>query len=116
MVRPWRALPPGHPRADAAVRRVRLLPALVLRQRNAAGRIPDRQSQSGESQAAAPQLFLQITDANANPVLLSETAFVPVTGMATYQAVILPAGEKKLGDLPANIRAVALPDLKSASR
>jgi hypothetical protein len=74
------------------------------------------ESQAGESQAAAPQLFLQITDANANPVLLSETAFVPVTGNSTYQIVTLPAGEKKLGDLPANIRAVALPDLKSTPK
>jgi hypothetical protein len=60
---------------------------------------------------AAPRLFLQITDAKANPVLLSETAFVPVTGQATYQSVTLPAGDKKLGNLPADIRAVALPNL-----
>jgi hypothetical protein len=82
------------------------------------------ESQTGESQSAAPtpapsatpQLYIQITDAKANPVLLSETAFVPVTGKAAYQAVTLPPGHKKLGNLPADIRAVALPDLKSAPK
>lgn len=73
--------------------------------------------QSSESQAAAtPQLYLQVTDANANPVLLSETSFVPVTGRATYQSVILPAGDKELGNLPADVRAVALPDLAPAPK
>ncbi|MFZ0311532.1 MAG: hypothetical protein WAL85_02375 [Candidatus Korobacteraceae bacterium] len=61
--------------------------------------------------SAAQQLFLQVTDANANPVLLSQTAFVPVVGQATYQAVTLPAGAAKLGDLPAEVRAVALPPI-----
>jgi hypothetical protein len=65
---------------------------------------------------AAPQLFLQITDAKANPVLLSESAFVPVTGQATYQSVTLPAGDTPLGDLPVDIRAVALPNLTSAPK
>jgi hypothetical protein len=74
------------------------------------------ESQSGESQSATPQLYIQVTDAKANPVLLSETAFVPATGKATYQAVSLPAGHKKLGNLPADIRAVAMPDLAPASK
>jgi len=74
------------------------------------------ESQSGESQSATAQLYVQVTDAKANPVLLSETAFVPATGKATYQAVTLPPGHKKLGNLPADIRAVAMPDLKTASK
>jgi hypothetical protein len=63
---------------------------------------------------AAPatiQLFLQVADANANPVLLSEKPFVPVVGQATYQAVTLPAGAKKIGDPPAELRSIALPPI-----
>lgn len=67
-------------------------------------------------ESSATQLFLQITDAKANPVLLSEIAFVPVMGKATYQTVTLPADDKKLGNLPADIRAVALPDLKPTQK
>ena len=51
---------------------------------------------SAATASAATQLFLQVTDANANPVLLSEKAFVPVVGQATYQAVTLPAGRAKV--------------------
>jgi hypothetical protein len=53
-------------------------------------------------------LFLQVADAIANPVLLSETAFVPVIGKATYQAVTLPSGAAKLGDPPGELRSVAM--------
>ena len=63
------------------------------------------------STTAPAQLFLQVADANANPVLLSEKAFVPVVGHATYQAVKLPAGTKKIGDPPAQLRSVALPPI-----
>jgi hypothetical protein len=66
-------------------------------------------STPGASPAA--QMFLQVADANANPVLLSETAFVPVVGQATYQVVTLPAGAAKLGDPPAELRSVALPPI-----
>ena len=59
------------------------------------------------SASAPAQLFLQVADASANPVLLSEKAFVPVIGKAIYQAVTLPAA--KLGDPPAELRAVAMP-------
>jgi hypothetical protein len=78
-------------------------------------------SQSGKAQStgsttAAPEFYIQITDAKANPVLLTQTAFVPVSGKATYQSITLPAGDKPLGDLPADIRAVALPDLTPAPK
>jgi hypothetical protein len=49
-------------------------------------------------------------------VLLSETAFVPVTGKATYQAVILPAGAAKLGDPPAELRGVAMPPAAAGTK
>jgi hypothetical protein len=77
---------------------------------------------AGAEPAAAPsasapvQLFLQVADASANPVLLSETAFVPVIGKATYQAVTLPVGAAKLGDPPAELRSVAMPPAAAASR
>lgn len=58
---------------------------------------------------------MQVADANANPVLLSEKAFVPVVGQATYQAVTLPAGAKKIGDPPAQLRSVSLPPIAAKS-
>jgi hypothetical protein len=64
--------------------------------------------------ASSPvQLFLQVADANAKPVLLSETAFVPVVGNATYQMVTLPAGAAKLGDPPPELRSVAMPPIST---
>lgn len=81
----------------------------------AGGASQSGEPQVGASQAAATQLYIQITDAKANPVLLSQAAFVPVIGKATYQSIILPAGDNKLGDLPADIRAVALPDLSKTA-
>ena len=72
---------------------------------------------SASAASGAPlQLFLQVADASANPVLLSETAFVPVTGKATYQAVILPAGAAKLGDPPAELRSVAMPPAAAGTK
>jgi len=69
---------------------------------------------SGSSSAASavPQGFVQVCDANANPVLSSSTAFTPVTGQATYQVLTLSASGQSLGDPPAEIRAVALPPQK----
>lgn len=72
---------------------------------------PGGSTSPSQDAAITPQLFLEITDAKANPVLLSETPFVPVTGKATYQSITLPAGGMKLGDLPPDVRAVALPPL-----
>jgi hypothetical protein len=62
--------------------------------------------------AALPQLYLQVANAQAQPVYLSAVAFQPATGQATYLDVTLPAGEPVLGDPPAEIRATALPDIK----
>ena len=60
---------------------------------------------------AVSDLYLQIANTKAKPVYLSTTAFQPTTGSAAYQAITLPAGEPVLGDLPADVRAVALPPL-----
>ena len=60
--------------------------------------------------ATAAQLFVEIANANAQPVYLSTTAFQPLVGKATYQNIILPAGENPIGDPPPEIRAVAMPN------
>jgi hypothetical protein len=62
-----------------------------------------------------PQLYLQVANAQAQPVYLSTVAFQPTTGQATYLDVTLPAGEPVLGDPPAEIRATALPDSNLAA-
>jgi hypothetical protein len=68
-----------------------------------------------QASAAAPQLFVEIVNANAQPVYLNNSAFQPVTGKATYQNIVLPAGEKPIGDPPAEIRAVAIPNTAKKS-
>lgn len=70
-------------------------------------------STSAASTPAAPKAFIEVVDANANPVFTSSTAFAPVTGQATYQVVTLPASGQPLGDPPAEIRAVAIPPSSS---
>ena len=71
-------------------------------------------AQQGSQPAAAasqtlPQLFIEIANANAQPVYLSTTAFQPTFGTATYQNITLPAGEPPIGDPPPEIRRIALP-------
>jgi hypothetical protein len=77
----------------------------------------DSESSGASSKAAAastaPQAFVQVCDANANPVLSSSTPFTPVTGQATYQVLTLSASGQTLGDPPAEIRAVAMPPITS---
>lgn len=70
-------------------------------------------SSKAASTASAPQGFVQVCDANANPVFSSTTPFAPVTGKATYQVLTLPASGQSLGDPPAEIRAVAMPPATS---
>ena len=81
-----------------------------------AGDPASAQSQSQQSSQpalgaaqAAPQLFIEIANANAQPVYLSTTAFQPTLGTATYQNITLPAGEPPIGDPPPEIRQIALP-------
>jgi hypothetical protein len=64
--------------------------------------------------AGTSQLFLQIVNDKAEPVYLSTTPFQPQVGAATYQDVTLPEGEPILGDPPAEIRAIAMPDTTKA--
>lgn len=63
----------------------------------------------GCDQPAAAQLFIAIVDTKANPVYLASTAFQPVTGSATFQTIVVPAGGQTLGDPTQAIRNVAFP-------
>ena len=70
----------------------------------------DQQSEPAQpaTQASSP-LFVEIANANAQPVYLSKTAFQRTLGAATYQNITLPAGEPPIGDPPPAIRQIALP-------
>jgi hypothetical protein len=59
----------------------------------------------------APALYLQVADPNAMPVFASAKPFQPTLGAATYQVVKLPPGAPPLGDPPAQVRAVTMPNL-----
>lgn len=79
----------------------------------AAGAAPSQPA--GEPAAAAPAsqaLYVQVSNAAGDPVYTSTTAYTPVSGLATYQAVKLPVAEKPLGVLPTVLRQVTLPVLK----
>jgi hypothetical protein len=82
-----------------------------------AGTAPTGKSTAGAKAAAAAalQVFVEIVNASAQPVYLNATAFQPVTGKATYQNIVLPVGEKPIGDPPAEIRAVAIPNAEKKS-
>jgi hypothetical protein len=56
------------------------------------------------------QLFPEIANKKKQPVYLSITEFSPVPGSATYQNIVLPAGEKPLGDPPEEIQGGAIPN------
>jgi hypothetical protein len=55
------------------------------------------------------QLFLQVANAQGQPVYLSATALQTPTGAATLIDVTLPAGQPVIGDPPAALRAIAFP-------
>jgi hypothetical protein len=72
----------------------------------------------GKQDAAASQdaaqtptpLFVEVVNPKAQPVLISTTPFQPATGVATYQNITLPEGEKPIGDPPEEIRKIAFPE------
>ena len=66
-------------------------------------------SAASAKQPAAPDLFVEVADAKAQPVYLSTTPFQPVPGSATYQNITLSAGNAPIGDPPAQIRNTAIP-------
>jgi hypothetical protein len=66
----------------------------------------------GQTAPAATTLYLQVGNASGDPIYSSKTAFAPTTGLASYQALTLPVGEKPLGVLPTVLRSVTLPTAK----
>jgi hypothetical protein len=68
-------------------------------------------AQGGATQnaSATPNIYLAVANNKAEHVYLGATAFSPVLGHATYQTITLAAGEPILGDLPAEIKRVAMP-------
>jgi hypothetical protein len=76
----------------------------------APGQTPSKAAPQG---ATTPELFVEVADTKAQPVFLSATAFRPVIGSATYQNVVLPAGQQPIGDPPPEIRQVAMPATKT---
>ena len=69
----------------------------------------DAQGDTTQSASAAPKIFLAVANQKAEHVYLGSAAFSPVLGQATYQTITLASGEPILGDLPAEIKRVAMP-------
>jgi hypothetical protein len=64
---------------------------------------------AAQSATATPTVFLAVTNAKAQLVYFGAKALPLTVGAALYVDISLPAGEPVLGDLPAEIRKVALP-------
>lgn len=58
---------------------------------------------------STPTVFLAITNAKAQPVFVGTAPLSLTIGSATYVDTTLPEGEPVLGDLPEEIRKVAVP-------
>ena len=61
-------------------------------------------------------LYIEIANRYGEPIFLSTAAFQPVPGSTTYQNIMLPAGEKPLGDLPPEIKKIAVPEPPPGSK
>jgi hypothetical protein len=59
--------------------------------------------------STTPTVFLAITNAKAQPVFVGTSPLSLTIGSATYVDTILPEGEPVLGELPEEIRKVAVP-------
>jgi hypothetical protein len=70
---------------------------------------PQSTQPSTPQSSTTPQLFLEIANTNAQPVYLSDIAFEPAAGSATYQNVTLSPGSQPIGDPPKEIRDIAMP-------
>lgn len=54
--------------------------------------------------------FIEVANTSANPVYLAADPFAPVVGAATYLTITLPADGQPIGDPPAEIRRIAMPE------
>jgi len=59
-------------------------------------------------EASAPELFVEVTDLKGRLVYVSDRAFEPAIGAATYQDIVVVEGVTK-GEPPAQIRKVGMP-------
>jgi hypothetical protein len=84
---------------------------------NYAGSDPaSREKSATATQAPAADLFIGIANEKALPVHLTTTAFQPVERAATYQNIMLPGGDKAIGNPPPEIRDIALPFKKKRKK
>ncbi|HEY2472706.1 MAG TPA: hypothetical protein VGI45_33285 [Terracidiphilus sp.] len=65
--------------------------------------------------ASTPELFLEIANAQRKPIYLASDAFSPALGSTTYQTISLPAGQKPIGDPPAELKSTAIPPREKKS-
>jgi len=63
-------------------------------------------------QTDTPALYIQIANTKAKLVFLSADPFVPAVNAASYKTITLPAGERTIAELPADIRRTAQPNPK----
>ncbi len=59
--------------------------------------------------AQTPPLYVEIANAQGEPVYLATAPFQPAAGSTTYQTISLATGNAPLGDPPAEIKRVAIP-------
>lgn len=59
--------------------------------------------------AQTPALYVEIANAQGEPVYLATASFQPAAGSTTYQTISLGAGKAPLGDPPPEIKKVAVP-------
>jgi hypothetical protein len=93
-------------------------PAAQNQQQPQASQQAGQPATTATSQATAQAtagLYIEIANSKGQPVYLAKTPFAPATGLATYQNVTLPAGEKPIGDPPESIRKGALPPAKQST-
>jgi hypothetical protein len=63
-----------------------------------------------EGDTAKETLFPAVVDTQAKPVYLATDPFTPVVGAASYLQILVAEGEPALGDPPAEIRSIAIPE------
>lgn len=56
-----------------------------------------------------PPLYVEIANAQGEPVYLATAPFQPAAGSTTYQTISLAAGNSPLGDPPPDVKKVAVP-------
>ena len=69
------------------------------------------QAQSLPVNQPTPTLYLEIANTEGQIVYLSKTVFQPILGEATYQNIRLAAGTPVIGNPPAVLRGVGLPNV-----